>query len=259
MSDRKRISVSLITFNEEENIRACIKSVKWADEIVIVDSFSTDRTVDIAAEYTERIHQRAWHGINDQRQFALGQCSEEWVLCVDADERVTPELRVEILKLLDGDGPDCNGFLIPRKTLYLGRWIKHCGWYPAHKLRLFRRSKGRFGDNDPHDRVILEGETKKLRGDLLHLTYRDMAHNADTINSFTTTRADRFVKRGKTTGFLDLTLHPLWRFFHQYIIRRGFLDGMPGLIISGMSAFSVFLRQAKVWEKTHAPEEERPE
>ena len=259
MADRQRVSVSLITFNEESNVRACLESAKWADEIVVVDSFSTDATQAIAREYTDRVIEREWRGINDQRQFALEQCSGPWVLCIDADERVTPELRDEILAVLSGPDPDCAGFLIPRKAWYLGRWIKHCGWYPDYKPRLFRKDKGRFGENDPHDKIILDGATRKLKGDLLHFTYRDLAHNADTINRFTTTRAKKFLREGRTAGFLDFTLHPLWRFFHQYVLRGGFLDGMPGLIISGMSAFNVFLRQAKVWEGTHATGEERPE
>ena len=259
MSERPKISISLITFNEEDNIRPCLESVTWADEIVIVDSFSTDRTREIASEYTDRILQREWKGINDQRQYALGQCANEWVLCVDADERVTPELRDEILSLFSGGEPSCDGFLIPRRTYFLGRWIRHCGWYPGHKLRLFRKTKGRFGDNDPHDQVLLDGEVKKLARDLLHFTYRDLSHNVRTINSFTTTRAARLLKEGAGSGVLDLTVRPILRFFQQYVLRGGFLDGMPGLIICGMSAFSVFLRQAKVWEGAHPPKEERPD
>ena len=259
MSERAKISVSLITLNEEDNIRPCLESVKWADEIVLVDSFSTDRTLEIASEYTDRILQREWVGINDQRQYALEQCANDWVLCVDADERVTPELRDEILSLFADEEPSCDGFSIPRRTYFLGRWIRHCGWYPGYKLRLFLKTKGRFGDNDPHDQVLLDGKVEKLKGDLLHFTYRDLSHNVRTINSFTTTRATRLHKKGAGSGVLDLTLRPILRFFQQYILRGGFLDGMPGLIICGMSAFSVFLRQAKVWEGAHPPEEERPE
>lgn len=248
VTGQKRISVALITYNEEANIRACLDSVKWADEIVVVDSHSTDGTPGIAREYAEKVFARDWNGINEQRQFALEQCTGEWVLCVDADERVTPELRDEIRDLFAAGEPDCDGFLIPRRTFFLGRWIRHCGWYPGRKLRLFRREKARFGDNDPHDRVLLDGSTRTLKNDLLHFTYRDLSHNARTVNTFTSVRADRLLAVGAGAGFLDLTVRPLWRFFQQYVLRLGFLDGMPGLIICGMSAFRVFLRHAKIWE-----------
>ena len=259
MTNHPTIGVSLITYNEEDNIRACLESVKWADEIVVVDSFSTDRTLEIAREVTDRIHRRKWEGINKQRQFALERATTDWVLCVDADERVTPELRDEILERFNQGDPDCDGFLIPRRTHFLGRWIKHCGWYPDPKLRLFRREKARFGDNDPHDKVLLDGRTQRLENDLLHFTYRDLSHNVSTVNTFSSVQANRLAAHGTGAGVLDLTLRPLWRFFWQYIIRLGFLDGLPGLIICGMSAFGIFLRQAKVWEETQRSLGERPD
>jgi len=252
MSTRPSISVSVITFNEEDNLRACLDSVTWADDIVVVDSFSTDATLDIAREFTDRIHQRAWNGINEQRQFALEQCRGDWVLCLDADERVTPELRDEILAVFDRGNPDCNGFLIPRRAYYLGQWIRHCGWYPDRKLRLFRRASARFGDNDPHDKVVLDGAVKTLGGDLLHYTYRDLTHNLRTINTFSSVAAERCARQGRDTGVLDLIVRPPWRFIKQYILRLGFLDGLPGLIICAMSAFSAFAREAKIWELTEA-------
>ena len=245
---RPMISVCVISFNEEDNIRDCLESVSWADEIVVVDSYSEDRTLDIAREYTDRIFQRKWNGINEQRQFCLDKATHEWALCVDCDERVTPELRDEILATLERGDPDCNGFEIPRRTWHMGRWIRHCGWWPGHKLRLFRRSKGRFGDNDPHDKVILDGKTRRLVNPIEHFTYRDLAHQAATVNSFSTTAAKLRAARGRRDGVLAMIFKPPWRFFWQYVLRGGFLDGARGFIICVMSAYSVFLRSAKGWE-----------
>lgn len=244
------ISVCVITLNEEENIRDCLESVKWADEIVLVDSFSVDRTVAVAREYTDRIFQRKWKGINDQRQYCLEVATHEWVLCVDADERLTPELANEIQSFFKDGDPECAGFEMPRRTWYLGRWIRGSGWYPAHKVRLFRRAAGRFGDNDPHDKVLIDGEVRRLRHDLLHYSYRDLAHHVATVNSFSTTAARRKFRKGKRGSLAAMLFKPPWRFFWQYILRRGFRDGVPGLLIGAMSAYTVFLRSAKLWEMT---------
>ena len=240
----------VITLNEEDNLRDCLESVKWADEIVLVDSFSTDRTLEIAREYTDRILQREWNGINDQRQFCLDQATHEWALCVDADERVSPELRDEIQAVFGGGEPNCDAFEMPRRTYYLGRWIRGSGWYPAHKTRLFRRSRGRFGDNDPHDKVIVDGVTRQLTHGIDHYTYRDIAHHFSTVNSFSTIAAKRLFAKGKRSSFWPMLFKPPWRFFWQYVLRRGFRDGALGLIIGIASAYSVFLRSAKLWEMT---------
>jgi glycosyltransferase involved in cell wall biosynthesis len=247
---RPTVSACVITLNEEANIRDCLDSVRWADEIVLVDSFSTDRTVEIAREYTDRVFQRTWNGINEQRQFCLEQATGDWVFCIDADERVTPELRDEIMALLGRPDPGAEAFETPRRTWCHGRWIRHCGWYPGHKTRLFRRDRGRFGDNDPHDQVLIDGRVARLNGELLHYTYRDLAHHANTVNSFSTTAAKRLFQRGRRGGVAAMVLKPPWRFFWQYVLRLGFLDGVPGLIICLMSAYSVFLRSAKLWEMT---------
>ena len=249
---RPAVSACVITKNEEANIRECLESVSWADEIVVVDSFSTDRTVEIARAFTDKVIQRAWPGINAQRQFALEQAAGEWVFCIDADERVSPELRESIeAAFRDGD-PDCDGFLCPRLTHFLGRWIRHSGWYPDYKLRLFRRSKGRFGDNDPHDRVLLDGPTRKLRGDLIHHTYRDLAHNVSTVNSFTTTAVEGLHRRGTRFHLAMMIVQPPLTFLKKYLLNRGFLDGVPGLIIAGVTGFRVFLKHAKLWEMRKA-------
>ena len=245
---RPRISVCLITKNEEAHVRECLESVDWADEIVVVDSFSTDRTVEMARTFTDKVVQREWPGINAQRQFALEQATGEWVFCIDADERVSPELRQSILAAFRDGEPACDGFYCARLTRFLGRWIRHSGWYPDYKLRLFRRSKGRFGDNDPHDQVLLEGPTRKLKGDLIHHTYRDLAHNVATVNSFTSTAVEGVHRRGGRFRVTMILLDPPVTFFKKVVLQRGFLDGVPGVIIAVVSAFRAFLKQAKLWE-----------
>ena len=251
-AEKPPVSVCLITLNEESNIRDCLESVKWAGEIVLVDSFSEDRTLDIAREYTDRVVQREWRGINDQRQHCLELASNAWVLCVDADERVTPELAEEIKGLFRSGKPACDAFSMPRRTWYLGRWIRGSGWYPARKVRLFKKSAGRFGDNDPHDKVLVDGPIRKLKHDLLHYSYRDIAHHAATANSFSTTAARVRFRKGKRGSLATMLFKPPWRFFWQYVLRGGFRDGVPGLVIGVLSAYTVFLRCAKLWEMTLA-------
>src|SRR5438477_414102 len=170
---RAPLSCTIICYDEEEGIRAALESVKWCDEIVVVDSFSTDRTVEICREYTDRIFQREWPGFVEQKAFALEQTRCAWVLNLDADERVSPELRREIEEVLRD--PDADGYYVPRLVYYLGRWWRRGGWYPDYRLRLFRRDKVVWGGIDPHEKVILHGRSRRLRGPLLHYTYRDVA------------------------------------------------------------------------------------
>ncbi|MEM2983266.1 MAG: glycosyltransferase family 2 protein, partial [Candidatus Bathyarchaeia archaeon] len=163
-----KISTCIITYNEEENIRGCIESALWTDEIVVVDSGSTDRTVEIAGSYTDRIFIKDWEGFTGQKNFATNQCSCPWILSLDADERVSPPLREEIEGLFeDGKEPESEGFYIPRHTYYLGRWINHGGWYPDHQLRLFKRDKGRWEGEGIHERVVISGKKGYLKGDIL--------------------------------------------------------------------------------------------
>ncbi len=243
-----KISAVVVCFNEEKNIERCLKSLLWTDEIVIVDSFSTDRTLDICRKYTDRIYQRRWKGINDQKRYAVSLARNEWVIVIDADEVVTEELKEEIKERLTADKGRYDGYMIKRHTYYLGRWINHCGWYPDYKLRLFKKSKCRFIGEDPHDKISVEGKVGKLKGEIYHFTYENIADHLRTINSFSDTVAKNMFKKGERFLLLKMLFKPPVKFFETYIYKLGFLDGIPGLIIAVLSSYYVFLKYAKLWE-----------
>ena len=252
---RATISVYVVTFNEEANIRDCLESVKWADEIIVVDSHSTDRTAAIAREYTEHVIQRPWPGYVAQKNFALDQARCDWVLLLDADERVSPELAVEIQDILGRQDVIEAGFSVPRKTFYLGRWITHGGWYPGRRVRLARRGMGRNVGTDPHDRFEVNGPVGKLCGDLYHYTYRDIGDHLNTINKFTAVGAREMHEKGRGHALLHMLLNPPAKFLKMYILRLGFLDGSAGFIIAVLSAYYVFLKYARLWELKRAGKE----
>ncbi len=242
------VTVCIITFNEENNIRRCLESVKWADEIVVVDSHSSDATVDICREYTDKIFFREFPGHIEQKNYALQCAGNDWVLCIDADEELSPLLSREIRIALEEKSGKYDGFLFPRHAYYLGRWINHCGWYPDYKLRLFRKSLGRWGGVNPHDKVELTGRTRRLNGDLYHYTYRDISQHLDTVDRYSTIYAREALKRGERFSLARLLFRPSVKFLEMYIYKRGFLDGLPGFIIAGILSYYVFLRYAKMWE-----------
>jgi len=161
-----KVSGVIVCFNEEKNIERCLKSLLWTDEIVVVDSYSTDKTVSICKKYTNRIYQREWPGINKQKEYAVSLTQNEWVFVLDADEMVSEELSKEIIERLERDNERYDGYMVKRHTYYLGKWINHGGWYPDYKLRLFKKKNGYFGGEDPHDKVIVKGEVAKLRGEI---------------------------------------------------------------------------------------------
>ena len=246
------LSVCIVTYNEEDNIRECLKSVSWADEIIIVDSLSDDRTVEICRQYTDRVIRRKWNGYIDQKSFALEHATGEWVLFIDADERLSPGLIKEIKKEIKKENNEYDGFYLPRHIYYLGRWINHGEWYPEYRLRLFKRSKGRIGGIEPHDKVELTatGRTrvKYLREDMHHFTYKNISAHIQTINKFSSISAKEMEKMGKNFHIFRLLLHPPARFITGYILKGGFKDGIPGLIIAVTCSFHVFLKYCKLWE-----------
>lgn len=241
----EKLSVTIITLNEEHNIRDALESIKWADEIVVVDSGSRDKTVEICREYTDKVFYNPWPGHIEQKNLAIDKASNQWILSIDADERVTPELAGEIKRVLEG--PSVDAYAVPRLVFYLGRWIAH-SWYPDYKVRLFRRDKGKWGGINPHDKVVVDGKVERLKGDLLHYSYKDIAHHVNTMNSFTTISAREYSKLGKKAGPLDLIFKPAGMFLKKYLLKQGFRDGMPGFIIAVSSAYYVFLKYAKLWE-----------
>jgi len=246
---RPPISVCIITHNEESNIRRCLESVKWAEEIVLVDSGSTDKTVEICREYTDKVYHRSFPGHIQQKNNTLDLASHEWVLCVDADERISPELAREIEAEFSANSSVYTGYFLPRRTYFLGRWINHCGWYPDYKLRLFKKDLGRWGGINPHDRVTLKGgATKNLTGDLQHFSYDDIFGQVNTVNKFTTIFAEQMEEQGTGFGLCSMIFRPMGRFFSMYFVKMGLLDGVPGLVISVMGAMYSFLKYAKCWE-----------
>ena len=249
--DRPRLSVCIVAMNEEDRIADCLRSVDFADEWIVVDSHSTDRTREVAVDLGARVVERDWPGHVEQKNFAIDQAQHDWVLCLDADERISPELRASVLAALArNEQPD--GFECARRTWYLGRWIRHGGWYPDRKLRLFRRSRGRWGGTNPHDHVFVEGGVERLDGDILHYSYRSLSDHLKTIDSFTTIAAREKLARGRTAGLLDLVGRPSWKLLRMYVLKGGFLDGVPGLVVAVTGSFYVFLKYAKLREMTAA-------
>jgi glycosyltransferase involved in cell wall biosynthesis len=238
------LSAAIITYNEEANIADCLESVAWADEIVVVDAMSTDRTREIASRYTPKVFTRQWDGYTAAREYALSRCTSEWVLAVDADERVTPELRAEIAGAVGAPGFD--GYLIPRKAFFLGRWIKHCGWYPGRVLRLFKRDRVWVTDRKVHEGMRVKGTVGTLKEPMLHYTYLSVRDYFARFDSYTTLAARELRERGRKAGILDLTVRPLFQFIKMYLARLGILDGFEGLVLCVFSGLYVFVKYVKL-------------
>lgn len=242
------LSVIIITKNESANIRACLESVAWADEIIVVDSASTDGTLEIAREYTRHVHVHAdWPGFGAQKNRALGHASKDWVLSLDADERVTPELRAEIESVLETVRSD--GYEIPRLSSFCGRFMRHSGWHPDFVLRLFRRDKGRFSDALVHESVQLQGSIARLRQPLLHYSYRDFEDVLSKLNSYSSAASAMLQRKGKKGSLLQAIGHGLWAFIRTYFLRAGFLDGREGFMLAVMNAENSYYRYIKLWLK----------
>ncbi|MFI5177540.1 MAG: glycosyltransferase family 2 protein [Vicinamibacterales bacterium] len=246
------VSVTVITRDEAANIDACLASVAWADEVLVVDCGSTDRTVELARARGARVIVRDWPGYAAQKNFAAGETRHDWILSVDADERVPPELAAEIRARLASELPEA-GFRIPRVTFHLGRWIRTTDWYPDYQLRLYDRRRARWKDRRVHESVEADGPVGRLSHDLQHYAYRDIAHHHQTMDRYTTLAAQQMYESGRRAGFLDLALHPPAAFLRNYILRRGVTDGIPGLIISAMNSHYVFLKFAKLWALGRGP------
>ncbi len=243
----KKLSVAIITFNEEKNIARALKSVDFADQIIVVDSLSSDRTVEICKQFSAKTTLREFPGHIDQKNFALSLTTHDWVLCIDADEVVTDKLKSEILTVLNSDDSHA-GYKFPRCTFYLGRWIRHSGWYPDYNIRLLDKTRAKWGGVDPHDKIMLDGGCGVLKGDLLHYPYRDISHHMSTINSYTSIAADRLFKAKKRARITDITLRPLFSFIKKYFIKFGFLDGVAGFVIAVTTAFYTFNKYLKLSE-----------
>ena len=244
-----RLSAVVITLNEEHHIRRCLESVGWADEIVVVDAGSHDKTVEVARELTDRVIVRPWTGFAAQKNFAIEQSAGEWILSLDADEEAAPELRAEIMATV-ADARGCHGYAVRRQNMFLGRWVRHGGLYPDWQIRLFRRGQGRFAERAVHESVTVTGPVGRLAGHLVHRSYEGVGDFVERANRYSSLAAEQLVREGRRVGAGELVLRPLGRFLSMYVMKRGFLDGRRGLLLATLYAYYVFMRSAKVWEVT---------
>ena len=241
-----KITAIVITRNEERNIGDCLASLAFADEIVVVDSGSTDRTEEICRRDSRvRWFSEPWKGFGPQKNSALDKAGNDWVLSIDADERVSPELAGEITGL-PLSVPGVDGYRVPRKSFFGKRWVRHGGWYPDYTIRLWRRRAGRFVDRSVHEVVQVSGTVGTLRGDLLHYTYRDTADFVERMNRYSTLGAGELRKKGVRSTLPDLLFRPPFTFFRMYVLRRGFLDGALGFRLAALYAMYTFLKYAKL-------------
>lgn len=241
------VSAVIITRNEEENLERCLASLSFCDQIVVVDAESTDRTREIAAQFRTDLHVLPWSGFVSQRNEALKFASQPWVLSIDADEEVPPALRDEILVTV-GDPSAADAYAIARRTIHFGRWIRHGGWYPNRLVRLFKKGRGEWLGNEVHEYWRTEGGLGVLREDLVHYSFRNLADQVARNNRYSSLGASGLRSKGVSFSFSRLFGKTLSKFVETYVIKRGFLDGYPGLIISVSAAYSVFLKWAKLWE-----------
>jgi glycosyltransferase involved in cell wall biosynthesis len=244
-----RLSAAIITFNEELNLRRCLQSLqKVADEIVVVDSLSTDATTAIAAEFGAKVVMQPFLGYIEQKNFALSQCSNNWVISLDADEALTEELAKSILQAKQSTNADA--YTMSRLTSYCGQWIKHGGWYPDRKVRLFNRTKAQWAGINPHDKIELQNDAKcgMLKGDILHYTYNDLGEHIRQADKFSAIVASDLYHRGKKTSLLKIVFKPCIRFVRDFIFKSGWRDGYYGFVIAKISAHAVFLREIRLKE-----------
>ena len=241
-----KLSAVIITLNAGAQLADCLASLDFVDEIVVVDSGSNDNTLAIAAGRA-RVVNEPWRGFGPQKQFAVAQARNDWVLCIDADERVSPALRAEIQRTLAA--PSLNAYEMPRRNRFMGRWLRHGEGYPDWSLRLFDRRHARWSDDAVHEHVLTDARVGRLRGDLLHESELDIATYLDKQNRYTSLQAERLYERGKRASLRQLLLNPLVRFIKFYFVRRGFLDGIPGLVHIGIGCFNTFVKYAKLRER----------
>jgi glycosyltransferase involved in cell wall biosynthesis len=245
LTSMTKLSIILITKNEAANIRACLDSVAWADEIVVVDSGSTDDTVAICKELGARVHVHDWPGFGVQKNRSLGYATKDWVLSLDADERVTPELRAEIQTILRSESAS-DAYLVPRLSNYCGRFMRHSGWYPDLLPRLFKRGKARFSDDLVHERLIIEGDTGELKGMLLHYAFDDLEEVLHKVNQYSSAGAAMMQRRGRQASLTGAVLRGLWSFVRTYVLRGGFLDGREGFMLAVSNAEGTYYRYLKL-------------
>jgi glycosyltransferase involved in cell wall biosynthesis len=241
-----KISACVISFNEEKKIEDCLKSLQpVVDEIIVVDSLSTDNTLEIAAKYTDKIYEQKFLGHVEQKNLAVSKASHDWILSLDCDERLSTQLQ-DSIKYIKGDLSLHDAYKMPRKTFYVYRWLNHC-WYPDKKVRLFDKNKARWGGTNPHDKVIVNSNNvQELKGDILHYSFDSISAHIQTLDKFTEIGAQEIIKKGKKVSVWSPLLHAKWTFIRMYVVRGGFLDGFAGLVASILSFMHAFVKYSKV-------------
>jgi glycosyltransferase involved in cell wall biosynthesis len=261
-AERDKVSAFIICFNEEDHIEECIKSVSFCDEIIVVDSFSKDRTVELATALGVKVLQRKWTGYIDQKAFGLENSRYEWVINLDADERVSLELKENIIKVLEASGQgkawpatkhkegqgEINGFYINRVVYFLGRWWRQGGWYPEYRLRFFKKSKVTWGGVEPHERPIVNGAADYLEGEIHHFTYENMDEQFQRLHNFSSIASKEDFRAGKRAGIFSIVFNPILRVLKFFIVKKGYREGIAGLIVAVAEGYYTFMKYAKLWE-----------
>lgn len=240
-----KISACIISFNEEKKIEDCLKSLQnIADEIIVVDSNSSDNTVNLAKKYADKVIDQDFLGFIEQKNFAVQHASHDWVLSLDCDERLSPELQ-KAIKDAKGNIEEFDAYRMPRKTFYVYRWLNYC-WYPDLKIRLFNKNTAYWGGTNPHDHIVTsDTNIKKLSGDIYHYSFDSISDHLKTIDKFTEIGADELIKKNKSFNILSPITHATWTFIKLYLLKRGFMDGFAGLIVSTLSFMHVFIKYSK--------------
>lgn len=241
------ISVTIITKNEEDNIARCLNSVQWADEIIVVDADSSDATVSIAKSLKAKVKNHSWEGFAEQKEFAVLQAKHEWVLSIDADEEVTEELRKEILEIMN-QTETRNGYELPRKSFFLGKWIRYGGWYPGYQLRLFKKSESRMNHRPVHEGFLVEGTVGRLKSDLNHFTYSSLFQYLEKMNDYSSLDVVNKLSRNRTIRWYHCIANPIAAFFRMYVSLKGYRDGFHGFLLAYYSALHTLVIFAKSWE-----------
>jgi glycosyltransferase involved in cell wall biosynthesis len=243
----EKVSAVIIAYNEQDTIERCLKGLDWADEIIVVDSFSSDQTVERCQRYTAKVIRHEWEGFVRQKIYATGLAQHDWIFSIDADEELSVELKADIINL-KRSGFNAAAYQIPRRVFYLGKWIGHGGWYPDYKVRLFNRQQGQWIGIDVHEYWQTTGRLGKVRGDLLHYSYKNVADHVRKINQTTSVSAQELLSQGIRVSPFHTLIKPTAKFLKSYFIKAGFLDGYIGLVIALMGGYYVFLKYLKAWE-----------
>lgn len=247
MKDKIPISVAIVTKDEEENIQNALESVKDFEDIIVVDAFSNDRTVEVSKKYTDRVYQHKWQGYSKQKQLAVDYAKKNWVMILDADERVTPELKAEIIEKMANNS--FNGFYVPRKNFFLGKWIRHTGWWPDYTLRIFKKDASYVELREVHEKVIVNGAVGYMKKPIEHFTYKTISSYMEKMENYSSLSANELSHKNVSYLTFLMWVNPFWVFVKMFILRQGFRDGMRGFILSVLYSLYTFLKYTKVWEK----------